>query len=160
MYLNRWVLLISCIAGVAGIVALADAFLEYRDTVQAYTQVDVAHDSGSVVWDDGNTRVTLQVIITNRSPATVTVEYLDLRLHADGKFAGADYDAWQPVTVASRASEQRSVTLEVSNSQLQDQFERAELSLRGEVRLRFAGVERPLTQRVSITLGRIASRSG
>ena len=151
-------LLVSLIAGVAGSVALVDAVREYRDTVRAYAQVEVAHEPASVVWHDSATRPTLEltIVIANDSPVRVTAEYLDLRLYAEGEFAGADYDDWQPVTIASLASERRDVSLEISNSELEDDIGRADLSLRGEVRLRFDGVERPLTQRISIVLGRVA----
>lgn len=152
MYLNRWVLLLSAILGIAGGVALAGAFAEYRDAVRRYTQVEIAPVPGSVRWNADRTAVTLGLSVTNHTPASATVEYLDLRLYAAGAFAGADYEGWQPLTVASGASEQRALTLEISDPGLAG--ERAagatEFSARGEARVRFAGVERPVTLRVQV----------
>jgi hypothetical protein len=160
VYLNRWVLLLSCVAGVIGLVMLTGAFMEYRDSVRAYSRVEVTYDPGSVVWDTSNRQMelTLRIAIINRSSATVTAEYLDLRLYTNGVFAGADYDDWQPIAIPALFSEERTVSLEVSNPALQDQiaqgqFRQSTLTIRGEVRLRFAGIERPLTQRVSLALG-------
>jgi hypothetical protein len=150
MYLNRWVLLISCAGGFVGALLLAGAFSDYRAAVRAYSEVNVTHAPDSAIWSDSGTRLTLDLVIDNHSPSTVTIEHLELRLYASGVFAGADYAAWEPVTVPRESQVTVPIAVDVSNADVAGRMEGADMSLRGETRLRFTGVERPLTQRISV----------
>jgi hypothetical protein len=152
MYLNRWVMLASCIAGIIGIVALVDAFREYRGTIRTYSEVEFTHAPESLVWSDNGATLTVAIRIENDSPATVTVEYLGVRLHVDGAFAGADYGGWQPLAIPPASRDQRDVTIELSNRALRERASAGRLTLRGEARLRFDGIARPLTQRFTLTI--------
>jgi hypothetical protein len=156
MFLHRWVLLVSLLAGAAGIWAVAAAFTEYRDAARAFATVDIAYVPGSFVWlapDYSAGRA--ELVVTNHSPADVTIEFLDARLYFDGEFAGAHYAAWQPLQVARGTTATVALDLRVATSGIQARGGDAELALRGAARLRFAGIERPLTTRLRGAIGRV-----
>jgi hypothetical protein len=158
VYLNRWVLLLSLIVGLAGVAATGRAFAEYRDAVRAYSQVEAVYVPRSFSWDDASTgSVTLRIV--NRSPRAVTVEHLELRLYLDGQFAGADYDPWQPLRVERQSEVPVTRSLQVAISALQPVAATARIAIRGELRLQFDGIERPLTVRVRIDVGQAQSRT-
>lgn len=152
MYLNRWVLLLSLLAGIAGTGAAGHAFVEYRNAVRAYSQVEAEYVPGSFRWLDVSTgETTLRIV--NRSPRAVTVEHLELRLYVDGQFAGADYAPWEHLRIERQSEATVVRPVQVAISALLPVAPTGELALRGQLRLRFEGIERPLTVRLEIAVG-------
>jgi hypothetical protein len=156
MYLNRWVLLVSLAVGLAGTAAVGRAFAEYRDATRAYSAIEVTYVPGSFAWQDtAFSGGQAELRISNRSPRRVTVEFFDVNLYLDGQFAGSDYTTWQPIDVARDGEQHVTTPLELAISSLRPQAAEADVTLRGQVRLRFDGIERPLTLRFRIPVGRV-----
>src|SRR5687768_14820156 len=148
MYLHRWVLLVSLVGGLLGSVAAARAFTAYRDAARAYSQVEVVYVPGSFDWRDaGLTTARIELDILNRPPRQVPVEFLTVNLYLDGQFVGSDYTTWQPLAIARQADARVETTLQIAGDTLRAGAPSAEIALRGEVRLRFDSIERPLALR-------------
>lgn len=157
MYLNRWVLLLSLIAGVLGIWAIERAFGDYRQAAESFTEVSASYVPDSFVWHDAEFSTgEAQFVVANDTPDAVTIEFVQLRLYLDGAFAGAEYAGWQPVVVAAGEETRFTSTFQVTTPELQPRGDSAELSVRGDLRLRFAEIERPLVIRARDTIGQVA----
>lgn len=157
MYLNRWVLLLSLIAGVLGVWAIGRAFADYRQAAESFSEVSASYVPQSFVWRDAEFSTgEAEFIVVNNTPAAVTIEFVQLRLYVDGAFAGAEYSGWEPVIVPAGDETRFTSTFQVTTPELQPQGGSAELSVRGDLRLRFAEIERPLVIRARDTIGHVA----
>lgn len=157
MYLNRWVLLLSLIIGALGIWSIQRAFVDYRQAAESFTEVSVSYVPDSFVWRDP-TYSTGQADfrVVNDTPEAVTIELAQLRLYFDGAFAGAEYAGWEPVVVPEGEEMRFTSAFQVTTPRLDSRGDEAEISVRGDLRLRFDGIERPLVVRVRDTIGRVA----
>jgi hypothetical protein len=152
---NRWVLLLSFIIGLAGGWSYVAAIQDYRRTAEAFTSVEASVVNGSFIWLDSSYRsAEAEVSFTNASRADANIEHFTLRLYIDGQFAGAQYRPWVPLALPR--GEQRIVTIPfgISAPDLSPQAQNAELSVTGEMRLTFSGVEQrltiPLSERIEV----------
>lgn len=157
MRINRGVLLLSLLLGVAGGWAIVNATTTYVDTTRAYTSVDVLYERGTFVWlENDYSRAVADVTIENRSDTEVRVTFLALHLHFDGAFVGSRYTPWEPLNI--RSGESRTVTTEfsVATAGIGDRGGEGALSLGGNIALEFAGVNEPLTFPLSGTIGQVS----
>lgn len=144
---HRWILLASFVIGIAGSWAYATALLDYRETADAYTNVDIAAIPETFEWTGEDQRAaTLTLEIENSSRTALTVEHLELRLYSGGAFIGAMYETWQELQVPARSVEQVSLTLEVTTPE-GELPEAGALRLSGDAHLAFEGIDQPFVVR-------------
>jgi hypothetical protein len=153
---HRWILLASFAIGIAGSWAYVTTLLDYRDTADAYTNVDIAAIPETFAWTGEGQRVaTLTLEIENSSRTDLTIEHLELRLYSGGTFIGAMYEPWQELPVPSRSVEQVTVSLEVSTPEGRLP-EDGQLRLSGDAHLAFEGIDQPFVVRFTDQLEEVA----
>lgn len=144
---HRWILLASFVIGIASSWAYVSSLLDYRETADAYTNVDIAAVPGTFAWiGEGQRAATLMLEIENDSRTDLTIEHLELRLYSGGTFIGAMYEPWQPLPVEARSVEQVTVSLEVSTPEGRLP-ENSEVRLSGDAHLAFEGIDQPFVVR-------------
>ena len=74
----------------------------------------------------------------------------------DGEFAGSWYQAWEPVELAPGQTITLSPTFTVTTNSIQAEGGQATLSLSGQVRVAYAGIERTLTRNLRGEIGAVA----
>lgn len=157
MRLNRWVMLISLIAGVAGIWFVVSAFDDYLTATRSFTQVEVTYVDDSFVWLDPNyEQGQADITITNNAGRAMTIEYLNLSLAFDGEFAGAWYDRWEPMEIPAGESITVTAVYTVTQNSIQSQGGDANLTTRGRMRLAFDEIEEPLTINIRREFGQVS----
>jgi hypothetical protein len=153
---NRWVLLISLIAGIGGTWSYLTAIQDYRTTAEAYTSVDAVYVAGSFVWlDDADRAAEAEFIISNDSRADARVDFLILRLYLDGAFAGAQYRPWEALEIPRGAERRITVPFEFAGDEQRPDAAQSDITLRGEMRLVFASIEQPLTVSLRERIGEV-----
>jgi hypothetical protein len=74
MYLNRWVLLVSLVIGIPGVVFTARAFTQYTDAARVFSDVSTAYVPGSFTWlEPDYSSGALHLTFRNDSDTGVTV---------------------------------------------------------------------------------------
>jgi hypothetical protein len=155
--LNRWVLLTALLVGVVGTGFLVRAVQQFVDANRSYTSFAVRYVPDSFTWLDAEfEQGVAQVTITNEADRLMTIEYLTLHLRFDGEFAGSWYQAWEPVELAPGQTITLSPTFTVTTNSIQAEGGQATLSLSGQVRVAYAGIERTLTRNLRGEIGAVA----
>lgn len=153
---NRYVILISILLGGFGFWFSADAVGQYLNTARSFSAVDAEYVEGSFVWlDEDHERATAEFTIINDSSNDADLAHFGINLYFDGVFAGAHYEQWQRLTIPARDAVTVEIPFQVPIQQVRPRGSDAELSVRGEMRLEFEGIERPMTVRMSGTIGRV-----
>lgn len=153
---HRWVLLASFVIGIAGTWAFVTSLLDYRETADAYTNVDIAAVPGTFAWTgEGQRAASLVMEVENSSRTDLTIEHLEVRLYSSGTFIGAMYEPWQELAVEARSIEQVTVNLEVSTPEGRVP-EGGELRLSGDAHLAFEGIDQPFVIRFNDQLEEVA----
>ena len=156
---NRYVILVSVLLGLAGSWFAASGVEQYLDATRSFTSVHISYVDGSFEWlDDEHERGVAQFTLVNDAPNDVTIGHLALNLLFDGEFAGAHYQSWERIEIPSGESVQVELPLLVSISHLRPLGAEATLSVRGQMRLEFDGIERSMTVRYSETIGRVSQQ--
>lgn len=156
MRVNRWIMLISLLIGLAGIWFVYDASSTYVSAIRAYSGVGVTYESDSFVWldpDYENGRA--ELTIHNNSDTEVTVTLLDLYIYFDDEFAGARYIPWEPLIIPEGMSETVPAEFDISISRIRPLGGTAELALGGSITIEFDGVNEPLTFPLRRTIGQV-----
>jgi hypothetical protein len=151
---NIYVLIVSVLLGAFGFWFSADAVGQYLDTSRSFTSVHARYVPDSFKWlDPEHQEASAQFTFINDAPNDVTLAHLSLNLYFDGVFAGARYAPWERFEIPAGEEETNEVTFLTSIAHLREQGSDAELSLRGQMRLEFEGIERPLNVRISGPVG-------
>ena len=156
MRLNPLVLVASLIIGIGGVLLGARAILTYGDAAEAFTQIELAYVPGSFEWQDAdyeNGTATFQLI--NRSRFRASVESFSIALRFDGDFAGSDYDRWQTMTVPGDEVREIPARFTITTNSIQEEGGTANLSFGGQLLVRFAKFEQPLSFRFRGTIGQV-----
>ena len=157
MRVNRWIMLVSLVIGLAGVWFVYDASSSYIAATRAYTSVDLQYEEGSFVWlDPAFERGRADLTIHNNSDSDVTVTLLDLYLYFDDEFAGARYSTWEPLDISAGTSETVTTVFEVAISRIRPLGDTAELRLGGSTTLEFENVSEPLTYSLGTTIGQVS----
>lgn len=153
---NRYILLVSLLFGVFGAWFSADAVGQYLNATRSFSAVDTSYVEGSFHWKDpDHEEATAEFDITNDSENDATLEYLGMNLYFDGAFAGARYGDWEAIEIPAGESVTVEIDFLTSISDRRPEGSDAELSLRGELRLAFDGIERAMTIPMSGSIGRV-----
>lgn len=157
MRLNRWVLLVTLLIGVVGTGFLVRAVQQFLDANRSYTSFVVRYVPDSFTWLDAEyEHGAAEVTITNDADRLMTIEYLTLHLSFDGEFAGSWYQAWEPVELAPGETITLSPNFTVTTNSIQAEGGSATLTLGGQIRVAYAGIERTLTRNLQGTVGEVA----
>jgi hypothetical protein len=158
---NRYVILISVLIGSFGIWFSADAVAQYLNTARSFASVDAEYVEGSFVWLDANhERATAEFTVFNGSDNDAVLAHFGINLYFDGTFAGARYDPLPRIELPAGEAVTVQVPFLVAIHEQRPYGSEAELSVRGRMRLEFEGIERPMTVRMSGTLGQIPYEEG
>lgn len=156
MRVNRWVMLVSLVIGLAGAWFVYDASSTYVSATRAYASVDVRYVSGSFVWLDPQfEQGRADLTIHNESDSNVTVALLNLYLYFDGEFAGARYTPWEPLEIPRGTAATVTTVFTTSISRIRPLGDSADLSLTGSITLEFEDVNEPLTFPLRGTIGQV-----
>ena len=156
MRLNPLVLGISLLIGVGGLVLGLRAFSTYSDAAKAFTRIELAYVPDSFEWQDPEyDRAEATVRVTNDSQFPATVESFRIDLRFDGEFAGSDYDRWIPMKVPANETREIPVHFTVTANSIQAEGGDAQLSFGGQLLVRFARFERPLSFRFRGPIGQV-----
>jgi hypothetical protein len=142
--------------GVLGAWFTQDAFRQYLDATEAFTDVSMEYEPGSFVWLDPEFDVgQAQLTIINDSSHDVVVDHMRIFLDFDGEFAGAHYDPWEDVEIA--AGERHTFTAEftITANSIQHRGGEAELRIRGTMGLEFEEIEEPYSVRFQGDIGQV-----
>jgi hypothetical protein len=154
---NRWALLVALLVGIVGTGFLVRAVQQFVDANRSYTSFVVRYVPGSFSWlDAGYEQGVAQVTITNEADRLMTIEYLTLHLYFDGEFAGSWYQDWEPVELAPGQTITLAPTFTVTTNSIQAEGGQASLSLRGQIRVAYVGIERTLTRNLAGEIGEVA----
>lgn len=157
MRVNRWVMLVSVLIGLAGSWFAYDAAATYVAATRAYSAVDVRYVPDSFVWADpafGSGRA--DFVIHNGSESDVTITTLTLHLYFDGEFAGSRYTTWDPLEIPKGTDATVTPEFTVSISRLQPQGGTAALGVHGNITVEFKDVKEPLTFPLRGTIGQVS----
>jgi hypothetical protein len=153
---NRYMILVSILFGAFGAWFSAEAVGQYLNTTRSFASVDTRYVEGSFSWEDSDhEEATAEVVITNDSDNNATLDYLGMNLYFDGTFAGARYEPWDAIDIPSGESVSVEIPFLVSITEMRSQGSEAELSLRGQMRLNFEGIERDMTVPTGGTIGQV-----
>jgi hypothetical protein len=151
---NRYVLLVSFLLGAFGFWFSADAVAQYLNTARSFTSVYAVYVEDSFEWlDPEHERARAEVTIINDAPNDVDIAYFSLNLYFDGDFAGARYEPWERFVIPAGEQATFEVPFQVPIAHQRPRGSEAEIRLRGQMRLEFEGIERPMNVRVSGTIG-------
>ncbi len=153
---NRYIILVSILLGAFGAWFSADAVGQYLNTARSFASVDARYVEDSFVWlDPEHERATADFVITNESDNDARLSYFAIMLYFDGQFAGARYDQWEPIDIPAGDSVTVEINFLTSITQIRPEGSDAELSVRGQLRLDFEGIERDMTVPARGTIGRV-----
>jgi hypothetical protein len=153
---NRYVILVSILLGGFGFWFTAEAVGQYLNLAQSFTSIRAEYVEDSFVWlDEDHERATAEFTIRNESDNDASLAHLSMSLYFDGQFAGAYYDQWQRINIESGESVTMQIPFAVPIQHMRPYGSEAELSVRGQMRLEFEGIERPMTVRTSGTIGHV-----
>ncbi len=158
MRLNPIILILTLVVGIGGLAAGLRAFSTYGDAAEAFTTVELVYVPDSFEWqsDDFETgTATFRLVNASRFPADV--EGFSVALYFDGEFAGSDYGTWEPVVVSAGESREFSSEFTVASNSIQAEGGTANLSFSGQVLVRFAKFEQPLSFRFRGAIGQVAA---
>ncbi len=157
MRVNRWIMLVSLVIGLAGVWLVYNAASTYVAATRAYANVDVRYEQGSFVWlDPAFESGRADVTIHNNSDTDVTVTTLDLHLYFDDEFAGSRYTTWEPLDIPKGTTATVPTEFKVAISRIRPLGGSATLLLNGSITLEFAGVNEPLTFPLRGTIGQVS----
>lgn len=153
-WFNHIVLGVAVLTGVIGAWSLRDAVGQYVDTSRAYAAVTMDYQPGSFTWlePDGE-RAGFTLVVVNGAPRAATVESLDVNLYFGDDFAGTNYAAFTPVTLAAGETQTIAVTITVTAKSKLPLAGSTALSLDGTTIFRFEGIQRARGLNVSDTIG-------
>lgn len=142
--------------GLLGAWFAQDAFRQYLDATEAFTDVSMEYEPGSFVWldpefDVGQARLT----IINDSSHDVVVAHMSIFLDFDGKFAGAHYEPWEDVEIAAGESHTFTAVFTITANSIQPRGGEAELRIRGAMNLEFEEIEEPYSVRFQGDIGQV-----
>lgn len=153
---NRYVILVSVLLGSIGLWLTADAVGQYLNTVRSFAAVEITYVEDSFVWQDPEHEEALsEFVVRNDSENVARLTSLRLNLYFDGEFAGARYEPWEAIDIPARDEVTVEVPFLVSIESLRPEGSEAELTVRGDLRLEFEGIERDMTVQASTTIGRV-----
>lgn len=156
MRLHHWVLLVSLIAGVIGAWFAQDAFRQYLDATEAFTEVSMRYEPDSFEWLDPEfDRGQAQLTIINDSSHDVVVDHMNMFLDFDGDFAGARYDPWENVEIPAGETHTFTAEFLITANSIQPQGGEAELRIRGTMGLEFEEIEEPYSVKFGGTIGQV-----
>jgi hypothetical protein len=153
---NRYIILLSILLGAAGTWLTADAVGQYLNTARSFASVHAQYVEGSFAWEDPqHERAHATFAITNNGDNDARLTHLGMNLYFDGQFAGARYEQWEAIEVPAGESVEVDVPFLISISERRPDGSDAELSVRGQLRLEFEGIERPMTVPARGTIGQV-----
>ena len=77
MYLNRWVLSLSLIAGVVGIWSVQRAFSEYRQAAASFASISASYVPDTSVWLDSEFSSGQEAfVVINDTAESMTIEFV------------------------------------------------------------------------------------
>ena len=156
MRLNPIVLALTLIVGVGGLILAIRAFSTYSDAAEAFTHVELAYLPNSFEWQDAEydeAIATFRVVNDSQFPATV--ETFNIALRFDSDFAGSDYSTWVPMRVPANQSREISMSFEVTTNSIQHEGGDSQLNFTGQMLVRFARFEQPLSFRFRGSMGQV-----
>jgi hypothetical protein len=153
---NRYVILVSILLGIFGIWFSADAVAQYLNTARSFASVDAEYVEGSFVWlDENHERATAEFTIINDSDNDAVLAHFGINLYFDGTFAGARYEPLPRIDLPAGEEVTLEIPFLVPIQHMKPLGSDAELTVRGQMRLEFEGIERPMTVRMSGTIGHV-----
>lgn len=161
MRLNPIVLTATIVVGIVGLFFGIRAFATYGDAAEAFTRIELTYVPDSFEWQDPEYEegtATLRVVNSSQFPATV--ESFSISLRFDGQFAGSDYSYWPPTIVPAHESLDVPVRFEVTTNSIQEIGGEAQLSFAGQLLVRFARFEQPLSFRFRGPIGQVEFDGG
>ena len=156
MRLNPVVIVATLLLGGAGLFFGVRAYSTYDDAAEAFTRVELAYVPNSFKWLDpeyGEGVATFRVI--NDSRFVAVVEGFSISVQFDGAFAGSDYNRWQELRVPGNATREIPAHFEITTNSIQAEGGVAELSFAGQMLVRFARFEQPLSFRFRGAIGQV-----
>ncbi len=156
MRLNPVVLVVSLLVGLGGLFFGVRAYLTYNDAAEAFTKIELSYVRGSFQWQDpeyDEGTATFQVVNSSRFRAVV--ESFRVSVYFDGEFAGSDYDRWQDLTVAGNETREIPARFSITTNSIQSQGGTADIAFAGQLLVRFAQFEQPLSFRFRGTIGQV-----
>jgi hypothetical protein len=158
---NRYVILVSVLLGIGGAWLTADAVAQYLNVAHSFTAIHARYVPDSFVWHDPDfQRASARVVITNNSENDALVDYFGINLYFDGEFAGSDYTGWQRFTIPAGEEATVDVEFQTTSPFIRHLGGEANLSVRGQMRLIFDGIEQPMSVRTSGTIGQVGYEGG
>jgi hypothetical protein len=153
---NRYIILVSILLGVVGSWLTADAVGQYLNTARSFASVHAQYVEDSFAWEDPqHERAHALFLLTNDSDNDARLTHLGMNLYFDGAFAGARYDQWEAIDIPAGETVEIEVPFLISISELRPEGSDAELTVRGQLRLEFDGIERPMTVPARGTIGQV-----
>lgn len=142
--------------GVFGVWFAQDAFRQYIDATEAFTNVSMEYEPDSFVWVDPEFDVgQANLTIINDSDHAVVVEHMSMFLDFDGRFAGAHYDPWEDVEIPAGESYTFTAEFTITANSIQSRGGEAELGIRGTMGLEFDEIDEPYTVRFQGDIGTV-----
>lgn len=153
---NRYIILVSILLGAVGAWLSVDAVGQYLNTARSFASVHARYVEGSFAWEDPeHERANAEFSITNDSENDARLMHFGVNLYFDGAFAGARYDDWEAVDIPAGETVNVDVPFLISISERRPEGSDAELSINGQLRLEFEGIERPMTVPARGTIGKV-----
>jgi hypothetical protein len=151
---NRYVILVSLALGAVGIWFTVDALQQYFNVTRSFTSVHIEYVDETFVWDDAAyEHGTGAFRITNNAPNDVVIAHVTVNLFFDGQFAGGRYQPWERIAISSGESADIEMPFFISIAPQRERAENADLSVSGQMRLEFDGIEQGMTVRFNEQLG-------
>ncbi len=157
------IIAVSVLLGIGGIIGLSDAVTDYTETLRTYTQIDATYEQDSFAWLEPDfNRARMTMTMRNDSPVQATIVDLDVFLQFDGEldgqiitneFAGSNYNRFDQIAIPPGEARSVELEIEVTTNSIQPLGGTADLSLRGSMKVQFAGIERELTLDLADSIG-------
>jgi hypothetical protein len=154
---NRYIILLSLLLGAFGTWFSIDAVGQYLNTTRSLGAMEVRYVEGSFVWlDPDYERARASFEIVNASRNDVTIPHYGQQLRFDNAFAGARYHDWEILRIPAGESQTFEVVFFIPVADIRRQGGEAELTVEGQLRLDFEGIERDMTVRTWTRIGQVA----
>jgi hypothetical protein len=154
---NRYIIIASILLGAIGTWLSVDAISQYMNMARSFSSVNARYVEESFAWEDPqHERANATFTVTNNSDNDATLDFLTMSVYFDGQFAGARYDSWAPLDIPAGESVELDLSFLISISELRPRGGEADITVRGQLRLDFEGIERDMTVPTSGRIGQVS----